>query len=58
MLESENAISTMTFDQLSQGIHNDIRDTNSNENYPIEADYQVFAKKGLQRHIYIFYFHI
>tara|TARA_B100000424_G_C22899036_1_gene478179 strand:+ start:159 stop:1343 length:1185 start_codon:yes stop_codon:yes gene_type:complete len=28
-----------------------IRDTNSDENYPIEADYQVFAKKGLQRHM-------
>ena len=25
--------------------------TNSNENYPIEADYKVFHKKGLQNHI-------
>ena len=28
-----------------------IRNTNSDENYPIEADYNVFVKKGLQRHI-------
>jgi len=27
------------------------RNTNSNENYPIEADYKVFHKKGLQNHI-------
>ena len=27
------------------------RNTNSKENYPIEADYKVFHKKGLQRHI-------
>ena len=27
------------------------RNTNSDENYPIEADYRVFAKKGLQKHI-------
>ena len=27
------------------------RNTNSNENYPIEADYKVFHKKGLQKHI-------
>lgn len=27
------------------------RNTNSDENYPIEADYSVFVKKGLQRHI-------
>ena len=27
------------------------RNTNSNENYPIEADYKVFQKKGLQKHI-------
>ena len=28
-----------------------IRNTNSDENYPIEADYKVFAKKGLPKHI-------
>lgn len=27
------------------------RNTNSKENYPIEADYKVFHKKGLQKHI-------
>ena len=27
------------------------RNTNSKENYPIEANYKVFHKKGLQRHI-------
>ena len=27
------------------------RNANSNENYPIEADYKVFHKKGLQKHI-------
>lgn len=27
------------------------RNTNSNENYSIEADYKVFHKKGLQRHM-------
>lgn len=28
-----------------------IRHTNPDENYPIEADYKVFAKKGLSKHI-------
>ena len=27
------------------------RNTNPDENYPIEADYKVFAKKGLSKHI-------